>query len=539
MIAGLLICLLAAASAAPLLRAPGAAEPASQKPLVLFGDKDYPPSSFRQGTTISGVDVEIARALSSAMGREVRIELLDWAEAQQRMLRGEGDGLLSMSDVEERRRIFDFTQPIASHDFGFFVRSSGPAIRRVEDADGKRVGVTAGGLPRQFLESRTGSQLVLIDHYEDGFSRLASGDLDAVAADLAVGAFTIEQLGLRGIVQAGQPFARLSGGIAVAKGNQALINQIDGAIATLESDGTLDRIRRRWRPKQMLFLSRERAIWIGTLASSGAFALIAIAVTARRRQTAAMLAARSLEAELRQSQRLETIGSLTGAVAHDFNNALHVVEGCAELAIQQLEPTSPVRPDIDEIRRVAKTARALTRQLLMFTRGEGDGPRPLDINCVVSGLDRMLGRLMGYGTRLEMSLDAHAGYVMADEVQIEQVIMNLAVNARDAMPDGGSLTIRTAVETVDSTFARRHLLRFSGEFVTLSVIDTGTGMSDDVRARIFEPLFTTKERSRGAGLGLATVHRIVREAGGCVTVASKPGRGTTFIVYLPRIAPSI
>ena len=537
MMAGLLICLLAFAGAAPLLRVPGSAEPSSQRPLVLLGDKDYPPSSFRDGTTISGVDVEIARALSSAMGREVRIELLDWAEAQQRLLRGEGDGLLSMSDVEERRRIFDFTQPIASHDFGFFVRSSGPSIRRVEDADGKRVGVTAGGLPRQFLESRTGSQLVLIDHYEEGFNRLASGDLDAVAADLAVGAFTIEQLGLRGIVQAGQPFARLSGGIAVAKGNQALIDQIDGAIASLESDGTLERIRQRWRPKQMLFLSRERALWIGALAGSGAIALVAIAVTARRRQTAAVLAAKSLEAELRQSQRLETIGSLTGAVAHDFNNALHVVEGCAELAIGQLEPTNPVRPDIDEIRRVAKTARALTRQLLMFTR-EGDGPRPLDINCVVSGLDRMLGRLLGYGTRLEVLLDAHAGYVMADEVQIEQVIMNLAVNARDAMPDGGSLTIRTAVETVDSTFARRHLLKFGGEFVTLSVVDTGTGMSDEVRARIFEPLFTTKARSRGAGLGLATVHRIVREAGGCVTVVSKLGRGTTFTVYLPRIAPS-
>jgi signal transduction histidine kinase len=533
----LLACLLAAGAAAPLLRAPQV-ESQSQRPLVLFADKDYPPSSFRDGSAASGLDVEIARALSSAMGRELRIELMDWADAQQRLLRGEGDGLLSMTDVEERRRMFDFTQPIVSHDFGFFVRSAGPAIHRIEDADGKRVGVTAGGLPRQFLQSRSESHLVLIDHYEDGFNRLAGGELDAVAADLVVGAFTIEQLGVRGIVQAGQPFARLPGGIAVAKGNQALIEQIDSAIDALESDGSLERIRRRWRSKDMVFVSRGRAAWIGAIAGGGAIALMVIAVTAKRRHTAAVRVARQLGAELRQSQRLETIGSLTSAVAHDFNNALHVVEGCAELAIEQLEPASPVRPDIDEIRRVARTARGLTRQLLMFASAEGDGPRPLDINYVVSGLDRMLGRLMGHGTRFEMLMDCHAGYVMADEVQIEQVIMNLAVNARDAMPHGGSLTIRTGVETVDATFARRHLLKCPGEFVTLSVIDTGTGMTDDVRARIFEPLFTTKDRSRGAGLGLATVHRIVREAGGCVTVISRLGHGTTFTVYLPRIAPA-
>ena len=232
---------------------------------------------------------------------------------------------------------------------------------------------------------------------------------------------------------------------------------------------------------------------------------------------------RELEERLRQSQKMEAIGQLAGGVAHDFNNLLTVISGYAHMARRHVG-VGPGSPELAEIVHAADRAAELTRQLLAFARQQVLAPAPLDLNEVARGLIPMLGRLIGEDVRIAMLAGPGLPRVLADRAQVEQVIINLAINARDAMPSGGTLSIETSAGVLD-------------EFVCLSVTDTGTGIEPAVLERIFEPFYTTKEIGLGTGLGLATVHGIVTQSGGHVRVSSEPGHGSTFSVYLPAVAP--
>jgi two-component system cell cycle sensor histidine kinase/response regulator CckA len=781
---GLLCLLLLLVTVTPSLDgAQGTRRLPSRAPLVFLADKDYPPLSYLKSGKTVGLDVDIAMSLSSELGREVRVEAVDWTTAQERVLQGNADGLLSMSMTDERRRLYGFTTPMVTHEYGLFVRGGNTAILELADLSGKRVAVTAGGLPRQFLQT-SGADLVIIDHYIDGFARLEADAIDAVAADLWVGAYTIEQHGFRNIVRAGAPFATLTGGIAVPKVNQPLIDELDRAIVKLGQDGVIDRIRVRWRTKEMMFFSRGRINWLLTLGAFGAMALLAFGAAARSKQISAqakhrqaeerlklmahalqsasdcititdatnrilyaneaflrtyeyeeseivgqnvsilrsadnprdvvdgileatkrdgwrgvirnrtksgrefpvslatsmvkdergrviaavgvardraseeaadralraseekyrqvvenahdiiftvdregycvsmnragqdisgfaggtprgvhfahlvvpeqtqlatqelqrvldgatvprlelaiisrdgqrltlevdvhpirvggtivgaqgiardVTARKELEAQLRHAQKLEAVGRLAGGVAHDFNNLLTVVSGFTEQAIEQLDPASPVRGDLEEIRRTVNSAASLTRQLLMFSRKSIVRPTTLDIDDMVTHLDKMLRRVVGSDIALNVLAGTGAAHVRADASEMEQVLMNLVLNARDAMPAGGTLTIRTGIVTVDEPFARAHQVK-AGEFITIAVDDTGTGMTPDVQAQVFHPFFTTKGPAQGTGLGLATVHGIVRQAGGCIVLDSTPGHGTTFTIHLPRVSAPV
>jgi len=244
---------------------------------------------------------------------------------------------------------------------------------------------------------------------------------------------------------------------------------------------------------------------------------------------------RRLEEQLIQSQKMEGIGRLAGGVAHDFNNLLTAILGYAELMESQLEGDEGLRSELREIRLAGERAAALTRQLLAFSRRQVLQPRTLDLNTVVSDVERMLARLIGEDVTLVTRLEPALGSAKADPGQIEQVIMNLAVNARDAMPEGGTLTFATANAVLDADFVAVHPGAIAGPYVALTVTDTGTGMTDEVRSHAFEPFFTTKEKGKGTGLGLATAYGIVKQSGGYITVDSDAGRGTTFQIYLPRV----
>ena len=245
---------------------------------------------------------------------------------------------------------------------------------------------------------------------------------------------------------------------------------------------------------------------------------------------------KQLEEQLRLSQKIEAIGRLSGGIAHDFNNLLGVIIGYTEALQKRLKPEDPSREAIDEIQRAGKRAASLTQQLLAFSRKQVLAPSILDMNEIAREVEKMLGRLIGEHIELTLVLSDSLGKVKADRTQIEQVIMNLAVNARDAMPQGGKLTIETAdFEWEEANPARPRYLT-PGSYVLLKVTDTGSGMSPKVQAHIFEPFFTTKEKGKGTGLGLATVYGVIKQSGGYILVESEVGRGTTFEVYLPRVA---
>ena len=243
-----------------------------------------------------------------------------------------------------------------------------------------------------------------------------------------------------------------------------------------------------------------------------------------------------LQEQLRQSQKLEAIGLLAGGVAHDFNNLLTAILGYTELLAAEAGAGSPLAEPIEEIRKAGERAVSLTRQLLAFSRKQVLEPRVLDVNALLENLDRMLRQLIGGDIELVTFLDSGIGRVRADAGQIEQVVMNLTVNARDAMPDGGTITIETRRVELDRAFlGERAVEGPPGAYVMISVTDTGVGMSAATKSRIFEPFFTTKSMGHGTGLGLATVYGIVKQSGGYIWVYSEPGLGATFKIYLPQI----
>jgi len=244
---------------------------------------------------------------------------------------------------------------------------------------------------------------------------------------------------------------------------------------------------------------------------------------------------RNLELQLRQSQKMEAIGRLAGGVAHDFNNLLMVIKGHTELLLNVLPPSDHVARKIEQIDRSADRAAALTRQLLAFSRLQVLQPQVINLNSVVEEMGKLLPRLIGEDIELVVRAGQELGAIRADASQMEQVIMNLAVNARDAMPNGGKLFIETRNADLDQTYTASHPLMKPGSYIQLTVSDTGCGMDEETQSHIFEPFFTTKEKGKGTGLGLATVYGIVKQSGGFIWVYSELGKGTAFKIYIPRV----
>jgi signal transduction histidine kinase len=246
-----------------------------------------------------------------------------------------------------------------------------------------------------------------------------------------------------------------------------------------------------------------------------------------------------LKAQFIEAQKMEVIGHLASGVAHDFNNILGVIMGYSDLMTSELEPDSPLRKYTDEIRHASECAIGLTQQLLVFSRKQTVQTVVLDLNEVVVNLDKMLRRLIGENIVLTIVPGKEIGCIKADSGYIGQVLMNLVVNARDAMPNGGKLKVETANAMFDENQAREHAGAIPGDYVMLSVSDTGIGMTDEVKTHIFESFFTTKPKGKGTGLGLATCQTIVKQCGGCIDIQSEPGKGSTFKIYFPRVKQSI
>ena len=774
--------------AAALICLPWTATVASAQPkrtLRLVGDRDYPPLTYLAEGVPAGLDVDIARVIAQRLDIDLEIELMDWEAAQQQVRDGRADGLLSLSGTRERRQIYHFVRPTVVREFGLFVRRGELVIRDVGDLAHARVGVTAGGYPRDFLTGRTAGTLVLIDNYEDGLRQVTAGTLDAVAADTWVAAYTIQQRHISNIRLAGSPFAKLEGGLAFGPAGATLADDVNAVIEQMERDGTLADIRARWKPHDVLFVTRQRvtsmlqigasALFIAIVATAGAWARTrrehhrtrghvqeelvdsqrrlqvalsaaamgtwrwtpstdlhtrdgnlnrilglppidttqaardflapvhvddrarvqrelergvherdfctsgfrvirpdgtirwlraagrrfftdtgevayvtgaAIDVTERAQidERIALLAQalqsandcititdmndqivfvnqaflrtyeypedeiigrhvdilrwndagefvgetagpearpeswrgevwnqtktgrvfqvslatsivrddhgrpiavvgvardesarHELEAALRRAQQMDAIGRLAAGVAHDFNNLLTVIMSSCEDALLLSGVDERARQGLEDVYCAAEAAAALTRQLTAFGRRPILQPRLLDLNEVLSSTERMITRLVGDSIELLVRPEPQLGRVTGDPVQLQQVLVNLVINARDAMPDGGRLMIQTRNVSLGFDDLRHHPQMPPGHYVVLVVSDTGEGMDAATLARIFEPFFTTKEAGKGTGLGLSTAYGIVKQSGGFIWAYSEPGEGSTFHVYLPRV----
>jgi two-component system cell cycle sensor histidine kinase/response regulator CckA len=248
---------------------------------------------------------------------------------------------------------------------------------------------------------------------------------------------------------------------------------------------------------------------------------------------------RALEKQLSMAAKMEAVGRLSGGIAHDFNNLLGVIIGYSQVLLRKLDPNSPLREHAEEVEKAANRAVSLTRQLLAFSRQQILTLAVVDLNTLVSDMQKMLPRLIGEDVAIDIDLDPNLGRIKADQGQIEQVVMNLAVNARDAMPDGGRLQVETGNRELDELYCNEHPGAKPGRYIMLAVTDSGAGMTAQTLAHIFEPFFTTKEVGKGTGLGLATVYGIVKQSGGYIWVDSSPGIGSCFQIYLPRVEESV
>jgi two-component system, cell cycle sensor histidine kinase and response regulator CckA len=361
-------------------------------------------------------------------------------------------------------------------------------------------------------------------NYKRLFETITDGILlgDRATRILEVNEALCRQLGYRRDELLGKPASEISARPAV---------DVEAARARLRQEGHLvvETVHRR---KDGTTMPVEVAVTLTEFQGEPVFLSVVRDLSDRRRLEAE---AQRLADQLNQSVKMESIGRLAGGVAHDFNNLLTAIIGNAELAAARLPQASPEAALIEQITKAGTSAAALTRQLLAFSRKQLIAPRQLDLNDLIAHTRTMLARLIGEDVALTVDADAALWPVRADASLIEQVLVNLAVNARDAMPNGGALRIRTANTVVDGTGAGTDPELQPGEYATITVADTGTGMSPEVRARIFEPFFTTKPKGRGTGLGLATTYGAVKQSGGHILVDSEPGRGTTFRVFLPRL----
>jgi len=747
------------------------------RPLRIRVEENNAPWSYDDNGVIKGRDIDFAIALGKKLGRPVRIDLSSWEAAVQAVEKGDADAVLFVDEPDPERKNLDLSDPVFRNSVGIFVRTGEIRIRGLNDLDYKKVGVMQEGSD-PVLAGRSKVILVKCKDYADAFGKLASGEIDAVVTSTWLGAYWVQQQPGRNFTIAGEPFSYKPVGVGVRKGNFTLLEQINRAVRGLKNDGSIDNIEAKWRPQEILFVSRQKVhravffsvgvsvglllvsmgIWIivlkrqkerlrllahavhsandciiisdpddrilmvnaafektydykeseiigksaGTLradnnasdlaeeilsstleggwrgevwnrSKSGRVfpisltasplkdedgklvAMVGVArdITLEKRaadalrasqerfsklfhaspdwislaeldsgkvlevnerfeeitgysrdeilgrppsdlgifidptlydrvmsilregvpvrdfeyglrrksgESGAILASvelieiagcrytlavhhditmrRKMEEQLRQSQKMDAIGQLAAGIAHDFNNLLTIISMTCEATMLKLPQDHVASPAFNDIQATTTRAANLTQQLLAFSRQQPVRPRVLNLNSAILDVHSMSTRLIKGNVELAFIQGDQIGAIRIDEGQLQQIVLNLVLNARDAMPNGGKLLLETCNVRITERNVAGHSEMPVGDYVMLAVTDSGTGMDAATRARIFEPFFTTKERGKGTGLGLATVYGIVKQNNGYIWVYSEVGLGTTFKVYFPRLNES-
>uniref|UniRef100_Q01ZL6 histidine kinase n=1 Tax=Solibacter usitatus (strain Ellin6076) TaxID=234267 RepID=Q01ZL6_SOLUE len=490
----------------------------------------------------SGISVELVKQAARRVG--IKLEWRYWNSTSDSALLSNSVDLWPLITIRpERLKVLHITDPYLQHEHCLLVRDDS-SFTRAEDLATANIGMANVNIDARLLHT-------ILPHAVPVPSDLIGGAIDDVCNRAADAAFMDRFTATAALLQRGGcgghalrwipvPQLHVQLGVGSTFEHKDAADAIRREIGALAQEGKLASIFGQWgymsgqdAAIMGVIDSRRREARLFTIALVFALMfLLAVWQTVRltREKTRTLEAEKALrESQERymQSQKMESIGRLAGGVAHDFNNILTVINGYSDIVYHQLSEVDPRRAQVNEIRKAGAHAAELTQQLLAFSRKQVGRPRPVNLNSVVSEAEKMLRRILGEDVRLITRLDPSTGLILADPGYVHQMLMNLAVNARDAMPDGGSLVI----ETSD---AQRHDEEGSRIAVCLSVTDTGSGMDEETRKNIFEPFFTTKG-TKGTGLGLATVYGIVQQSQGSIEVLTEPGKGSTFRVYLPRV----
>ena len=515
-----------------------------------IGWEDDPPEMSR-GLDGQPTGFAIELVTESAHRCGIQLQWLQHNESSEAaLLSGQVDLWPLMTITPERANFLHISSPYLESVDCLLVRSQS-TFQRVQDLAKGAVGRRS--LPISYRQAHAllpDARLVAIASPKELLEALCQQRVDAALMEQHE-AIT----GLMSVTCGGQPLrmipvpnARVRLGIGSTFEAAAAADRIRNEIDTMAAEGRFADLIAKWgylagrtESVDTLLSARRRQRW--TMAAAAVFAslfvvalvLAARAVHERNRASRAEEERSRMEQQLQQAQKLDSMGRLAGGVAHDFNNLLTVINGYADLLLRELKEGDPIRPSLAEMRQAGERGAELTRQLLAFSRQQPIDPKPVDLNRLVADSETMLRRLMGEDIEVVTIPGDSLGCVIADAGQLNQMLMNLAVNARDAMPDGGKLLIETSNAELDASYAGAHPGVTPGRYVLLAVTDNGIGMDEETKQRVFEPFFTTKEAGKGTGLGLSNVYGIVKQNGGSIWAYTEQGQGTTFKIYLPRV----
>jgi signal transduction histidine kinase len=523
--------------------AAGAAPPTGQPPLRVVGDQNYPPLSYLDGGVAKGFDVDVAKALGEAIGRDIQIELMPWGIAQDQVQTGQRDLVTEMSITEARKRIWDFATPTLSHSFGLFVTNGEVGIHGIGDLQGKRVAVTARGLPREILGAKPGIGLIPVVSYQEGFALLKKGAVDAVAADTWVAGYILSKDRIEGVAMAGPPFTTLDYAIAVPKGQDALLREINAGLETLRKRGTIDAIRREWEPKQVVYLLKEQLTAIVITVAAVIVALLVagllIWIVTMRKEIAVRT---RIENELRTSEQrfiglnaeLELRIAQRTAALEGANKELEAfsysVSHDLRAPLRHLNSYSTLLLDLNKDRLGAESVNYLNRinaacsrmsliidDLLRLSRisRQGVDRQQVDLTWIAQEVANSLAKM-----HPERNVDVSVMPGMkaeADPGLVRIVLENLIGNAWKFTLHAYRPKITVGTEERDG---RR----------TWCVRDNGSGFDMEYADKLFEPFqrLHTGAEYPGSGIGLSIVQRIVEKHGGTIAADSKPGQGAVF-----------
>jgi signal transduction histidine kinase/CheY-like chemotaxis protein len=514
--------------------------------LIYGGDARFAPYEFLdESGKPAGLNVDLINAVGRALGLKVTVRLLPWEQVRTGLMNGRID-VASMYRSPQRAREVDFAVPHELVYHEMFVRAGSPPLMSVTDLSAKRVLVETDTYSADALaDLGLGNGLIRVSSEPEALQQLADGHGDAAVVTQAVGRPFRERSALTArIVPTGPPILLSEYAFVLRKNRRALLERLNEGVMAVKASGEYDTIYARWiRPDRSARIARIAGaalavalvgivlfvVWTRSLRR-----LVTAQTDALRREYAekerALIALADSEKSLRQAQKMELLGRLAGGVAHDFNNLLTVILSYSEFLREEFTARGDDTTEVDEILAASERASRLTAQLLAFSRSRPLETVRIDLCAVVMDNRAMIQRLVGEHIAVEVVLPSSAVTIEAEPTQVEQILLNLGANARDAMPDGGHLTIAvgTHAHGPDNALGLR-----TATYATLRVTDDGQGMDEATKAQIFEPFFTTKDSGKGTGLGLATVFAHVTRMRGHIAVESAPGRGTSFHLTLP------